>query len=160
MTYPPHQHNYMYGPTAPPPSNPVADTIRDLSDQLFGSPSPYGPTAYEMTDYTHHTVGSSAGSSSTFAPPAVGGSSEQFTAEIQPIEEEPSASTPPGPKKRKAPRPKYNAPWWRYFEQTIDPTTGKCISARCKVRGCHSNFKYDDNNSSMSRHAQRHQQSG
>jgi hypothetical protein len=153
MTTPPHDYSY---PTAPSP-NPVTDTIQQLSDQLFGGPT-YPQTTYE-TDYTHHTVGSAAGSSSTFAPPTVGGSSDRYP-EIQTIEEEPEASTPPGPRKRRNPRPKYNAHWWRYFEQTIDPATGKCVSARCKVKGCKSSFTYDDNNSSMGRHAARHISNG
>ena len=150
-------HDYSNVCPTVPTNNPLNDPIQELSEQLFGPSYPQPQTTYE-TEYTHHTAGSTAGSSSTFAPPTIGASSDQIP-EIQTIEEEP-VSTPPGPRKRKNPRPHYNATWWRYFEQTIDPATGKCISARCKVKGCKSSFTYDDNNSSMGRHAAKHIKNG
>ena len=144
--------------SANPSNNPVADPLQQFGEQLFGTPPQQYQTTYEATElapaygHGHNTGGSAAGSSSAFAP------------EIQPAppleQEMPPSSSASGPRKRKAPRPKYSASWWRYFEKELDPVTGRCISARCKVKGCNAYFRYDDNNSSLSRHAQRHIDAG
>jgi hypothetical protein len=44
-------------------------------------------------------------------------------------------------KRRKIAPPTYDAPWWRYYEQTLRPD-GLLINARCKVSNCKTSYKY------------------
>jgi hypothetical protein len=44
-------------------------------------------------------------------------------------------------KRRKRAPPTYDAPWWRYYEQTLGPD-GVLINARCKVSNCKTSYNY------------------
>jgi hypothetical protein len=44
-------------------------------------------------------------------------------------------------KRRKGAPPTYDAPWWRYYEQTLGPD-GALINARYKVSNCKSSYNY------------------
>jgi hypothetical protein len=44
-------------------------------------------------------------------------------------------------KRRKIAPPTYDAPWWRYYEQTLRPD-GLLINARCKVSNCKTSYNY------------------
>jgi hypothetical protein len=48
-------------------------------------------------------------------------------------------SNPELTRRKRAP-PTYDAPWWRYYEQTLGPD-GVLINVRCKV----SNYKFSNN---------------
>jgi hypothetical protein len=59
----------------------------------------------------------------------------------------PDSSVPESPvesgadKRRKRAPPTYDAPWWRYYEQTLGPD-GVLINARCKVSNCKTSYNY------------------
>jgi hypothetical protein len=59
----------------------------------------------------------------------------------------PDTSVPESPiesgaeKRRKRAPPTYDAPWWRYYEQTLGPD-GVLINARYKVSNCKTLYNY------------------
>jgi hypothetical protein len=59
----------------------------------------------------------------------------------------PDSSVPESPiesgadKRRKRAPPTYDAPWWRYYEQTLGPD-GVLINTRCKVSNCKTSYNY------------------
>jgi hypothetical protein len=59
----------------------------------------------------------------------------------------PDSSVPESPvksgadKRRKRAPPAYDAPWWRYCEQTLGPDS-VLINARCMVSNCKSSYNY------------------
>jgi hypothetical protein len=67
-------------------------------------------------------------------------SSSQVSTAPSSATETPTSSVPPSPmeaglseKKRKIANPFYDAPWWRFYEQTND-MSGVMLSGRCKVK--------------------------
>jgi hypothetical protein len=78
--------------------------------------------------------------------------------------ETPTSSVPPSPmearpseKKRKITYHSYDAPWWRFYEQTKD-ASGVMLSERCKVKNCKSFYRYSKTNglSAFKKHADKH----
>jgi hypothetical protein len=75
----------------------------------------------------------------------------------------PDSSVPESPiesgadKRRKRTPPIYDAPWWRYYEQTLGPD-GVLINARCKVSNCKTSYNYVIKNglSQFKKHADKH----
>jgi hypothetical protein len=64
------------------------------------------------------------------------------------VAETPTSSVPPSPiearpleKKRKTVGPSYDAPRWRFYEQTND-ASGVMLSGKCKVKNCKSFYRY------------------
>ena len=173
---------------ASPPPNPFSntdETFQQLSEQIFGTNYPQNPNYFPTNpnfpqnvrtpqqyfqvqapdlNFFPHTASIGSGAGSTYAPspatprPNVSVGQAEIEEEVEAI----PTTSQPGPKKRKGPKPKYNAAWWRFYEQTLDPDTGKLISARCKVKNCKGEFIYDDDNgtSSFSRHARAHEKEG
>jgi hypothetical protein len=65
----------------------------------------------------------------------------------------PTSSVPPSPmeagaseKKRKTSGPSYDAPWWRFYEQTKD-ANGVMLGGRCKVKNYKAFYRYSKTNS-------------
>jgi hypothetical protein len=60
-------------------------------------------------------------------------------------------------KRRKRAPPTYDAPWWRYYEQTLGPDS-VLINARCKVSNCKTSHNYVIKNylSQFKKHIDKH----
>jgi hypothetical protein len=75
----------------------------------------------------------------------------------------PDSSVPESPiesgaeKRRKRAPPSYDAPWWRYYEQTLG-SDGVLINARCKISNCKTSYNYviKNNLSQFKKHANKH----
>jgi hypothetical protein len=60
-------------------------------------------------------------------------------------------------KKRNTTSPSYDAPWWRFYEQTKD-ASGVMLSGRCKVKNYKAFYRYSKANdlSAFKKHADKH----
>jgi SRSO17 transposase len=63
----------------------------------------------------------------------------------------------PSEKKRKTVGPSYDAPWWRFYEQTKD-ASGVMLSGRCKVKNYKTFYRYSKANglSTFKKHVDKH----
>jgi hypothetical protein len=172
---------------SPPPNqftSNIDEPFQQLGEQIFGTSYSQNPNYFPTNtnfpqnvptpqffqapppdlNFFPHTVSSGSGAGSTYAstPTAPVPHVSVGQTEIEEEVEATPSTSQPGLKKRKGPRPRYNAAWWRFYEQTLDPDTGKVISARCKVKDCKGEFIYDEDNglSSFLRHARAHEKDG
>jgi hypothetical protein len=168
------------------PPNPVDDFLHQLSVDIFGenivdntNPSYYPRHAnlslHPQSNYIPQDLNYQPQQTPTFTTPhhsQYASSSHEITEESpsqvptapSSAAETPTSSVPPSPmearpseKKRKTTGPSYDAPWWRFYEQTKD-ASDVMLSGRCKVKNCKVFYRYSKANdlSAFKKHADKH----